>query len=125
MIAPALLVGFAAKGTGCWSATAKPGEPSVLNTLLNSIAHGISGLNNAIAARLMLLFRAVFNFLSRLGSGRAALTMPLLAPLGDLVGANRQVTVLAFQFGDGFSHTSIRTSACWPRWACAGSSVTG
>ena len=45
------------------------------------------------------------------GSGQAALTMPLLAPLGDLVGVNRQVTVLAFQFGDGFSHIIYPTSA--------------
>ncbi|WP_262234444.1 TIGR00366 family protein, partial [Escherichia coli] len=87
------------------------GEPSVLNTLLNSIAHGISGLNNAIAAWFMLLFQAVFNFFVTSGSGQAALTMPLLAPLGDLVGVNRQVTVLAFQFGDGFSHIIYPTSA--------------
>lgn len=59
----------------------------------------------------MLLFRAVFNFFVTSGSGQAALTMPLLAPLGDLVGVNRQVTVLAFQFGDGFSHIIYPTSA--------------
>ncbi len=59
----------------------------------------------------MLLFQAVFNFFVTSGSGQAALTMPLLAPLGDLVGVNRQVTVLAFQFGDGFSHIIYPTSA--------------
>ncbi|EAA4081737.1 putative basic amino acid antiporter YfcC [Salmonella enterica subsp. salamae] len=110
MIAPALLVGFA-KGILLLVGNGEAGEPSVLNTLLNSIAHGISGLNNAIAAWFMLLFQAVFNFFVTSGSGQAALTMPLLAPLGDLVGVNRQVTVLAFQFGDGFSHIIYPTSA--------------
>ncbi|EGT3131431.1 putative basic amino acid antiporter YfcC [Salmonella enterica subsp. enterica serovar Muenster] len=110
MIAPALLVGFA-KGILLLVGNGEAGEPSVLNTLLNNIAHGISGLNNAIAAWFMLLFQAVFNFFVTSGSGQAALTMPLLAPLGDLVGVNRQVTVLAFQFGDGFSHIIYPTSA--------------
>ena len=85
MIAPALLVGFA-KGI----------------LLL---------VGNGEAAWFMLLFQAVFNFFVTSGSGQAALTMPLLAPLGDLVGVNRQVTVLAFQFGDGFSHIIYPTSA--------------
>lgn len=87
------------------------GDASVLNTILNSIANAISGLDNAVAAWFMLLFQAVFNFFVTSGSGQAALTMPLLAPLGDLVGVNRQVTVLAFQFGDGFSHIIYPTSA--------------
>ncbi|ENE7452452.1 putative basic amino acid antiporter YfcC [Escherichia coli] len=64
-----------------------------------------------VNAWFMLLFQAVFNFFVTSGSGQAALTMPLLAPLGDLVGVNRQVTVLAFQFGDGFSHIIYPTSA--------------
>lgn len=110
MIAPALLVGFA-KGILLLVGNGEAGDASVLNTLLNSIAHGISGLNNAVAAWFMLLFQAVFNFFVTSGSGQAALTMPLLAPLGDLVGVNRQVTVLAFQFGDGFSHIIYPTSA--------------
>lgn len=110
MIAPALLVGFA-KGILLLVGNGEAGEASVLNTLLHSIANGISGLDNAIAAWFMLLFQAVFNFFVTSGSGQAALTMPLLAPLGDLVGVNRQVTVLAFQFGDGFSHIIYPTSA--------------
>lgn len=74
MIAPALLVGFA-KGILLLVGNGEAGEPSVLNTLLNSIAHGISGLNNAIAAWFMLLFQAAFNFFVTSGSGQAALTV--------------------------------------------------
>ena len=37
--------------------------------------------------------------------------MPIMAPLGDLVGVSRQMAVLAFQFGDGFSNLIIPTGA--------------
>lgn len=103
-------VGFA-KGILLLVGNGEAGDASVLNTLLHAIAQAIGGLNDAVAAWFMLLFQAVFNFFVTSGSGQAALTMPLLAPLGDLVGVNRQVTVLAFQFGDGFSHIIYPTSA--------------
>jgi len=45
------------------------------------------------------------------GSGQAAITMPLMAPLADLVGVSRQVAVLAFQLGDGLTNIIIPTSA--------------
>jgi uncharacterized ion transporter superfamily protein YfcC len=62
------------------------------------------------------------------GSGQAALSLPILTPLGDLVGITRQTTVLAYQFGDGFSNIFTPTSGYfmaglaligvpWTRWA--------
>ncbi|CSQ32741.1 S-transferase [Shigella sonnei] len=81
MIAPALLVGFA-KGILLLVGNGEAGDASVLNTILNSIANAISGLDNAVAAWFMLLFQAVFNFFVTSGSGQAALTMPLLAEGG-------------------------------------------
>ena len=36
--------------------------------------------------------------------------MPILAPLGDLIGISRQLTVLIFQLGDGFSNAMFPTS---------------
>ncbi|MGQ7157512.1 putative basic amino acid antiporter YfcC, partial [Escherichia coli] len=59
MIAPALLVGFA-KGILLLVGNGEAGDASVLNTILNSIANAISGLDNAVAAWFMLLFQAVF-----------------------------------------------------------------
>jgi len=44
------------------------------------------------------------------GSGQAAVTMPLMAPLSDLLGITRQTAVLAYQCGDGFSNMVIPTS---------------
>ncbi|MDD4150761.1 MAG: AbgT family transporter, partial [Bacteroidales bacterium] len=44
------------------------------------------------------------------GSAKAALTMPIMAPFSDLIGIARQTTVLAFQFGDGFTNMITPTS---------------
>jgi uncharacterized ion transporter superfamily protein YfcC len=75
----------------------------------------------------MLVFQTVFNFFISSGSGQAALTMPLMAPLSDMAGVSRQVAVLAFQLGDGITNSVIPTSAAlmgvlgvarvsWPVW---------
>jgi uncharacterized ion transporter superfamily protein YfcC len=36
--------------------------------------------------------------------------MPLMAPIGDLVGVSRQVSVLAFQMGDGLMNMIVPTN---------------
>jgi uncharacterized ion transporter superfamily protein YfcC len=59
----------------------------------------------------MLVVQSGINFLVPSGSGQAALTMPVMAPLGDLLGVSRQVAVLAFQLGDGLTNLLVPTSA--------------
>ena len=59
---------------------------------------------------LMFAFQWCFNFLVTSGSGQAAITMPLMVPLGDLVGVTRQTSVIAFQLGDGLSNLLYPTS---------------
>lgn len=58
----------------------------------------------------MFLINLVFNFFVPSGSGQAAIVMPLMAPLADIIGISRQISVLAYQWGDGFSNTIIPTS---------------
>ena len=58
----------------------------------------------------MFVFQTFLNFFVPSGSGQAALTMPIMAPLSDLLGLSRQTAVLAFQFGDGLSNMIIPTS---------------
>ncbi len=86
-------------------------SPSVLNTILHVTASGLSETGALVSALLMLVFQGVFNFFVASGSGQAAITMPLMAPLADLVGITRQVSVLAFQLGDGLTNLIIPTSA--------------
>ena len=58
----------------------------------------------------MLVFQSVLNFFIPSGSGQAAVTMPLMAPLADVLQLTRQTAVFAFTCGDGFSNTIVPTS---------------
>lgn len=109
LLGAALVVGMA-KGILIVLGGADPSIPSALNTVLNAAANAIGDLSPAISAWFMYVFQSIFNFFVVSGSGQAALTMPLMAPLSDLVGVTRQVAVLAFQFGDGFSNLVVPTS---------------
>lgn len=110
MLEPCLLVGSAA-GILILLGKGGPTEPSVLNSVLAAAGGFIGHLPDALSAWFMLLFQSVFNFFVTSGSGQAALTMPLMAPLADIVGVSRQVAVLAFQLGDGFTNILVPTSA--------------
>jgi len=100
----------------------------VIDRMLNGMAHLIDGLHPVVSAQFMFIFQSFLNFFIPSGSGQAALTMPIMAPLADLVGVARQTAVLAYQFGDGFTNLIIPTSAVtmgilslakipWEKWA--------
>jgi uncharacterized ion transporter superfamily protein YfcC len=76
--------------------------PTTLNTMLNGIGIALKGLPSTITALFMYIFQSVFNLFISSNSGQAALTMPIMAPLSDIVGVSRQVAVLAYQLGSGF-----------------------
>ncbi|MCC5864393.1 MAG: putative basic amino acid antiporter YfcC [Wenzhouxiangella sp.] len=108
---PAILVVGLAKGLVLLLGGTDPAQPSVLNTILFVLASGLTHVPELISAWLMFFVQSLINFLVPSGSGQAALTMPLMAPLGDLVGVQRQVTVLCFQLGDSLTNLIIPTSA--------------
>ena len=85
--------------------------PSVLNAVLYVLARGMDQWSPLLAAEGMFLLQSVFNFFVTSGSAQAAITMPLMAGLSDLVGVTRQVAVLAFQLGDGLTNLLVPTSA--------------
>ena len=110
LLPAALIVGMA-KGIILILGGADPSQASVLNTLLYHASEVIGGLGATVSALFMFLFQSIFNFFVASGSGQAAITMPLMAPLADLVGVSRQISVLAFQLGDGLTNIIIPTSA--------------
>lgn len=110
LLPAALVVGFA-RGIVYLLGGDDPTQPSLLNTLLFYGSESIDGLPPWLAAWGMLCFQSIFNFFVTSGSGQAALTMPLMAPLSDLIGVTRQVAVLAFQLGDGLTNMIVPTSA--------------
>jgi uncharacterized ion transporter superfamily protein YfcC len=101
----AILIGFARAIT----VILEQGE--VLHTIVNGLANLIAPLPAELSAVGMLGIQYLMNFFIPSGSGQAYVTMPVMAPLGDLVGVQRQVAVLAFQFGDGFTNMIVPTNA--------------
>jgi uncharacterized ion transporter superfamily protein YfcC len=85
-------------------------DGQVLDTIVNGLAAPLSSVGSYGAAIGMLLIQTLLNFFMPSGSGQAFATMPIMAPLADVVGISRQVAVLAFQFGDGFSNIIVPTS---------------
>lgn len=83
----------------------------ILDTVLHATASALSALPGVVALNLMFFFQSALNLFVPSGSGQAALTLPVMAPLADLLGLTRQTAVLAFQLGDGFSNLIIPTSA--------------
>ncbi len=82
----------------------------VLHTIVDALASPLAMVPAQLSAVGMLLIQSALNFFIPSGSGQAFVTMPLMAPIGDLVGVSRQVAVLAFQFGDGFMNMIVPTN---------------
>jgi uncharacterized ion transporter superfamily protein YfcC len=79
-------------------------EGDIMDSVINALAAAVSWFPSSASAIGMLLVQTALNFVFASGSGQAATTMPILAPLGDILGVTRQVSVLAFQFGDGITN---------------------
>lgn len=75
-------------------------DGQIIDTLLHALAPLVGSDSPVLAAQKMFLIQSVINFFIHSGTGQAALTMPLMAPLADLVDITRQTAVLAFQFGE-------------------------
>lgn len=84
-------------------------DAHVIDTMLFHLTPLVQADNPVFAAHKMFVIQTVINFFIHSGSGQAALTMPIMAPLADLVGVSRQTAVLAFQFGE-FTTPMIPTS---------------
>ncbi|MFR5881289.1 MAG: YfcC family protein, partial [Cloacibacillus evryensis] len=79
-------------------------QGNIVDTVINGMFVPLSMMPKWLAGVGMLFVQTLINFFIPSGSGQAATTMPIMAPLSDLLGISRQVAVLAFQFGDGLSN---------------------
>lgn len=86
-------------------------DGQILHTLVHGMSMPLSHLGAELAAVGMFIMQSILNLFIPSGSGQAYVTMPLMAPVGDIIGVNRQIAVLAYQFGDGFSNMIIPTNA--------------
>lgn len=81
-----------------------------LGIVVGLLAGGLDLVPTVLQAPAMFLICTVFNVFMASGSGQAAVMMPLLLPVADLVGMTRQTVILAFNFGDGFGNYIFPTS---------------
>lgn len=79
-------------------------DAQIMDTVIFYLSNLLKNAPSAISAQLMLVVQTLINFFIPSGSGQAVATMPIMAQLSDILGVSRQVSVLAFQFGDGLSN---------------------
>jgi uncharacterized ion transporter superfamily protein YfcC len=100
--------------------------------VLDSIVHSLTGMigdkGATVSAIGMFFSQLLLDFVIPSTSGQAAVSMPILGPVGQLSGVQPQTTVLAFLFGNGLTNMFTPTSGTllaylataqvgWSRWA--------
>ena len=85
-------------------------DGKIVHTILHSLAQSMSEMGKVASVGIMYGIQTMINIVIPSGSAKAALTMPIMAPFSDLIGLSRQATVMAFQFGDGFTNMITPTS---------------
>lgn len=104
IVSASLVVGFA----GGIIAVLTDGQ--IIDTVLNSLSGALHGASQMSAITIMYLFQSLLNLVITSGSAKAALTIPIMAEFSDIVGLSRQATIMAFQFGAGFTDMIAPTS---------------
>jgi uncharacterized ion transporter superfamily protein YfcC len=104
IVSASLVVGFA----GGIIAILTDGQ--IIDTVLFSLSGALQGTNQMSAITIMYGFQSLLNLIITSGSAKAALTIPIMAEFSDIVGLTRQATIMAFQFGAGFTDMIAPTS---------------
>lgn len=86
-------------------------EGNITDTIIHAMADVLDGKSPVITLLVVYVFVTAFNFFVGSGSGKAVVLMPILQPMGQVLGINQQVMVLAYQYGDGFTNTFWPTAS--------------
>lgn len=86
-------------------------QGEIVDTFVYYMGQMLTGKSPVFTILLLFIFVTVLNFFVDSGSGKAVMMMPIMSPLGKILGINQQVMVLTYQFGDGF------TDYLWPAGA--------
>lgn len=76
----------------------------IIDTIVHSFTSALSNLSLNLSGIGMLIFQTFLNLFVPSGSGQAAVSMPIMVPIADLINMNRQIACIIYQFGDGFSN---------------------
>lgn len=83
----------------------------IIDPMLHSLSSLMGETSRILSISVMYLIQTLINLIIPSGSAKAALTMPIMAPFSDVIHVSRQATVMAYQFGDGFTNMITPTSA--------------
>lgn len=98
MVYAAIAVGFARGITLIMT------EGNILDVIVYSVSSVVKGLPKYAMGVGMFWVQSIINIFIPSGTGQAVVSMPIMAPLADVIGVTRQTSVLAFQFGDGITN---------------------
>jgi len=79
-------------------------EAQVIDTIMLALSNVVRELPSQVSVFGIYVSQVLLSIIVPSGGGQAAISIPLLAPLSDLLGVTRQTMVLAYQFGDGFTN---------------------
>lgn len=82
----------------------------IVDTLVNALFTPIADLPPGLVGVAMMVGHMGVHIPVPSVSGHAVLTMPIMAPLADLLGMSRQVAVLAYQYGAGLTEIITPTN---------------
>jgi len=85
-------------------------DGGVIDSILYGLSKSLGQFGKVASVSVMYVIQTIINIVIPSGSAKAAITMPIMAPFSDLIGISRQATVVAFQFGDGFTNMITPTS---------------
>jgi uncharacterized ion transporter superfamily protein YfcC len=87
-------------------------DGKIIDSIVHACSVPLQHTSGYISALLMLVVQNFLNFFIPSGPGQAMVSMPIMTALADVTGTSRQVAVLAFQFGDGYSNIFWPTMVC-------------
>ncbi|SIT73341.1 YfcC family protein [Edaphobacillus lindanitolerans] len=82
----------------------------ILDTIVSAAVQPMAEMPMFLAAESMFVFNLLFNLIITSGTGQAAIVMPFMVPLADMLDITRQTAVLAFKMGDGITNIIAPTS---------------
>nr|WP_321355379.1 YfcC family protein [uncultured Draconibacterium sp.] len=85
-------------------------DGQIIDTILFYVSNSMQNFGEVGTVGVMYLIQTMLNVFIPSGSGQAALTIPIMSQISDLIGISRQTTVVIFQLGDGFTNMITPTS---------------
>ena len=82
----------------------------IIDTILNSMATALAGVPTVVFTSMMYVVQSILTILIPSSSGLAALTIPIMAPLTELMGVNPEASVTCLQYANQVMNTVSPTA---------------